>query len=61
MDIFWGGHHKIELYLGVFLCILGSFLKVKVQNGDIFWLLKFQIFYWVLEIEIPDIFLGGKQ
>ena len=34
--IFWGGgggHHKIDLYLGVFLCIFGSFLKGKVQNG----------------------------
>ena len=31
MDIIWG-HHKIRLYLGVLLCILGSFLKVKVQN-----------------------------
>ena len=33
VDIF-GGHHKIELYLGV---ISGSLLKVKVHNGDIFW------------------------
>ena len=33
MKIFWGDHHKIELYLGVIFCILGSFLKVKVQNG----------------------------
>ena len=30
VDIIWG-HHKIRLYLGVLLCILGSFLKVKVQ------------------------------
>ena len=29
VDIF-RGHHKIGLYLG-------SFLKVKVQNGGIFW------------------------
>ena len=29
-----------------FLCILGSFLKVKVQNGEYFFgLLKFQIFW----------------
>ena len=27
VDILWG-HHKIRLYLGSFLCILGSFLKV---------------------------------
>ena len=40
-----------------FLCILGSFLKLKVQNrGYIFWLLIFLIFFRVLEI--PDTFLG---
>ena len=40
-----------------FLCILRSFLKVKVQNlGYFLGLLKFQIFFWVLEI--PDIFWG---
>ena len=42
--IFFGGHHKIGLYLGVILCILGSFLKVKVQNGGC---LKFLIFFGV--------------
>ena len=36
--IFFGGHHKIGFYLG----ILGSFLKVKLQNGGYFGgLLKF--------------------
>ena len=56
MDIF-GGHHKNVLYLWVILCILGSFLKVKVQNvGYFFGLLKFQIFLGVLEI--LDIFGG---
>ena len=36
------GHHKIWLVLGSFLCILGSFFKVNVQNWDIFWgLIKF--------------------
>ena len=40
-----GGHHKLDYIYGSFLCILGSFLKVKVQNGGYFWgLLKFQIF-----------------
>ena len=43
MDIFWG-HHNIELYLGVILCFLGSFLKVKVQNGGIFWVAKISNF-----------------
>ena len=35
VDIF-GGHHKIGLYFGSFLCILGYFLKFEVDNGDIF-------------------------
>ena len=49
------GHHKIGLYLGVIFL----YFKVKVQIGGYFWgLLKFQIFFGVLEI--PDIFfLGG--
>ena len=34
--IFLRGHHKIGLYLRVILCILGSFLEVKVQNGVYF-------------------------
>ena len=34
--IFFGGHHEIGLYLGSFLCIFGSFLKVNVQNGGYF-------------------------
>ena len=30
-----------------FLCILGSFLKVKVQDGGVFFAsVKFQIFFW---------------
>ena len=28
---------KLDYILGLFLCILGSFFKVKVLNGDIFW------------------------
>ena len=55
--IFFGGHHKIGLHFGVIPCILGVFLKVIVQIGDTFLgLLKFQIFFGVLEI--PDIFWG---
>ena len=60
MDIFfWGGgggvgNHKIGLVLGVILCILGSFLKVKVQNwGYVFGFIGFQIVFRVLDI--PDI------
>ena len=48
-------------FLGVgvsFLYILGLF-KVKIQNGNIFWAAKFQIFLGMPGI--PDIFffLGG--
>ena len=37
---------KFDNIKGSFLCILGFFLKVKVQNGGIFGgLLKFHIFF----------------
>ena len=40
---------------GLFLCTLGSFLKVIVQNGDIFrGCSNFKYFFGVLKI--PDIF-----
>ena len=42
--IFFGGHHKIGLYLGV---IFRSFLRSRYRMGDIFGVL-----------EIPDIFVG---
>ena len=35
VDIFLG-HHKTGLVFGSFLCILGTFLKVNVQNRDIY-------------------------
>ena len=42
-----GGHYEIGLFFfwggGSFLYILGLF-KVKIQNGNIFWAAKFQIF-----------------
>ena len=56
--IFFGGiiHEDfVDIYLGSsqiglvwrsFLCNLWSFFKVKVQNWDIFGLLKFQLFFW---------------
>ena len=43
VDIIWG-HHKIRLYLGVLLCILGPFLKVKVQSCCFFFFFFF--FFW---------------
>ena len=43
---------------GSFLCILGSFLKVNVQHGDIFLgLQRIQIFFGVLDFpDFPDFF-----
>ena len=43
--IFFGGHHKIGLYLGVISMHFRVIFKVKVQNGGyLLGLLKFQIF-----------------
>ena len=51
---------KLNYIKGSFLCILGSFLKVNVKNGGIFfWLLKSQIFFWgCLKFLI---FFGGER
>ena len=57
MDIIWG-HHKIGLYLGALLCILGSFLKVKVQNYFFGGLRNIQI---ILECLKFLIFLLGER
>ena len=44
--IFLGGITKLDYIQGAFLCILGPYLKVKVQNGNIFWgMLNIQIFF----------------
>ena len=61
--IFWGGViTKLDYIKGSFLCILGSFLKVKMDGdrgrGMFFGLLKFQIIFGVLKI--PDIFWGER-
>ena len=46
MDIFLG-HHKIELYLGVISNHFRVFLRVKVQNGGIFfWVAKISNIFW---------------
>ena len=60
VDTFLGPPQNWPIFRGSFLCMLGSFLKGKVQNvGYFMGLLKFQTFLLVLEI--PDIFffLGG--
>ena len=55
--IFFWGHHKIGLYLGVISMHFRVFFKGNVQNMGYFWgLLKFQIFLGVLEI--CDTFFG---
>ena len=47
-------------YLGVILCILGPFLKIKIQNGNIFGgLLKFKYYFGISDI--PDIFFCKQQ
>ena len=44
--IFFGVITKLDYIFRSFLCILGSFLKVKVRNGGYFGgLLKLQIFF----------------
>ena len=47
--IFFWGHHKIGLYIGVISMHFKSFLKVKVQNGG-------GVFFGVAKIS--NIFLG---
>ena len=45
-----GGHQQNWIILEIILCILGSFLKVKVQNGNV---LGGNIFRSIFDI--PDI------
>ena len=57
--IFFWSHHKIGYIYGSFLCVLGSFLKVKVLNGGIFGVAKISnIFLGCLKL-VPDIFFWG--
>ena len=56
--IFFGGHYKIGLYLGV----ISVHFRVDSQGNGTEWgyfigLLKFQLFFGGV-LEIPDIFLG---
>ena len=60
VNIFGGLSQKISNYKGSFLCILGYFLKVKVQNGGHYWVAKISIFI-LRVVEISDIcFLGER-
>ena len=57
--IFLGGHHKIGLVLGSFLCNLGSFLRSRYRIGIFFWVAKISNIFWgCLKFLI---FLGGKR
>ena len=69
MDIFRASIRNRTIFIfffggggGSLLYILGLF-KVKIQNGNIFWAAKFQIFLGMPDI--PDFFggggIGGKQ
>ena len=41
---------KLDYIYGSLLCILRSFLKVKVQNGGYFWAAKIsKFFFWCLK------------
>ena len=59
---FWGGgggsRQNWTSLRGLFYVIFWAFLKVNVQNENIFAWLKFQIRFWVLDIPI---FFGGKR
>ena len=63
MKIFWiflGGHDKIGLVLGVSSMYFRVFLKVNVQNENIFAWQKFQTFFGCL-IFPYRYFFGGKR
>ena len=55
--IFLGVITKLVYFWGSFLYILGRLLKVKVQNGNIFWGRKISNVFWGAP-DIPDICLG---
>ena len=57
--IFFGGHHKNGLYLGVISMHFRIFRKVKVQNGGYcFGFLNFRTFLGCLKFLI---FFGGER
>ena len=49
----------MDIFLGLFLCFLGSLLKVNIQNRDIFWGCKnFKYFLGCLKFLL---FFGGER
>ena len=63
VDIFWG-HHNWAFFLDggkgsfiLYIYFLGLFLKVKVQNWNIFWGVLYVKYFWGMP-DVPVIFLG---
>ena len=64
---FFGGHHNWVFFGGggggigsfyiIFIYFLGLFLKVKVQNWNIFGGVLYVKYFWGMP-NVPDIFLG---
>ena len=59
VEIFWGSSQNKTIFRGHFYAFYGLFLRSWYRMGIFFGLLKFQIFFGVLEI--PDIFWGEGQ
>ena len=61
---FFLGHHNWAFFLGggghfiyIYIYFLGLFLKVKVQNWNIFGGVLYVKYFWGMP-DVPDIFLG---
>ena len=60
---FLGGHHNWAFFWGgrgsfiLYIYFLGLFLKVKVQNWNIFWGVLYVKYFWGMP-DVPVIFLG---
>ena len=63
LSTFFGGHHNWAFFfLGggsfiLYIYFLGLFLKVKVQNWNIFWGVLYVKYFWGMP-DVPVIFLG---
>ena len=63
VDIFWGSS-QLGFFFGggrgsfiLYIYFLGLFLKVKVQNWNIFWGVLYVKYFWGMP-DVPVIFLG---
>ena len=63
VDIFWGSSQLGFCFFGgrgsfiLYIYFLGLFLKVKVQNWNIFWGVLYVKYFWGMP-DVPVIFLG---